>query len=135
MPAAAAVPFSSHELYHGRLDKKPGALAIRVRWYGPNDPSLVFFERKTHQESWTGKESVKERFEIEAKNVMPFMLGEYKLEDAVKDLHARGKGKDANEKFAKIFTECQKASDAKQLFPMVRTQYMRTAFQVLAGDS
>ncbi len=76
---------------------------------------------------------MKERFEIEAKNVMPFMLGEYKLEDAVKDLHARGKGKDANEKFTKIFTECQKAADSKQLFPMVRTQYMRTAFQVL-GD-
>ena len=66
------------ELYHGRLDKKPDALAIRVRWYGPNDPQVVYFERKTHHESWTGEESVKERFEIEAKNVMPYMLGEYK---------------------------------------------------------
>lgn len=24
---------SSCELYHGRLDKKPGALALRVRWW------------------------------------------------------------------------------------------------------
>jgi SPX domain protein involved in polyphosphate accumulation len=24
---------SSCELYHGRLDKKPGAIALRVRWW------------------------------------------------------------------------------------------------------
>ena len=40
----------SLELYHGRLDKKPGALALRLRWYGPQ-PKLVFMERKTHRES------------------------------------------------------------------------------------
>jgi len=121
---------SSLELYHGRLDKKPLAIAMRIRWYGPNDPAVVYFERKTHHESWTGEESVKERFEIEGKHVMPFLLGEFKLEDAVKNLHARGKGKDANDKFKKIFTECQQAVDSKQLLPLIRTQYMRTAFQI-----
>eukprot|EP00192_Tetraselmis_astigmatica_P008513 CAMPEP_0117660690 /NCGR_PEP_ID=MMETSP0804-20121206/7099_1 /TAXON_ID=1074897 /ORGANISM="Tetraselmis astigmatica, Strain CCMP880" /LENGTH=672 /DNA_ID=CAMNT_0005467429 /DNA_START=58 /DNA_END=2076 /DNA_ORIENTATION=- len=121
---------SSMELYHGRLDKKPNALAIRVRWYGPHEPNVVYFERKTHQESWTGEESVKERFEIDAKNVMPYMLGEYRLEDAIKDLHARGKGKDANDKFKKIFCEIQNTVESKQLFPTTRTQYMRTAFQI-----
>ena len=25
---------SSMELYHGRLDKRPGAIAVRIRWYG-----------------------------------------------------------------------------------------------------
>lgn len=40
----------SMELYHGRLDKTPGALALRLRWYGPT-PKLVFMERKTHRES------------------------------------------------------------------------------------
>jgi SPX domain protein involved in polyphosphate accumulation len=40
----------SMELYHGRLDKKPGALALRLRWYGPQ-PKIVFMERKTHRES------------------------------------------------------------------------------------
>lgn len=33
-------------------------------WYGPGDPDTVFFERKTHRESWKGEESVKERFAI-----------------------------------------------------------------------
>lgn len=50
------------ELYHGRLDKTPGAIALRLRWYGPGDPKLVFVERKTHKDKWTGESSVKERF-------------------------------------------------------------------------
>lgn len=61
---------------------------------------------------------------------MVLAVASLQLEDAVKDLHARGKGKDANDKFKKIFTECQQAVDSKQLLPMIRTQYMRTAFQV-----
>lgn len=50
------------ELYHGRLDKTPGAIALRLRWYGSEDPTIVFVERKTHNEKWTGEASVKERF-------------------------------------------------------------------------
>ena len=50
------------ELYQGRLDKTPGAIALRLRWYGANEPSIVFVERKTHRDSWTGEVSVKERF-------------------------------------------------------------------------
>jgi SPX domain protein involved in polyphosphate accumulation len=52
------------ELYHGRLDKTPGAIALRLRWYGVGDPKLVFVERKTHNEKWTGEVSVKERFMV-----------------------------------------------------------------------
>lgn len=29
---------SSLELYHARLDKRPGAMALRVRWAGPGEP-------------------------------------------------------------------------------------------------
>lgn len=52
------------ELYHGRLDKLPGAIALRLRWYGAGDPKLVFVERKTHRDKWTGERSVKERFVV-----------------------------------------------------------------------
>ena len=50
------------ELYHGRLDKSPGALALRLRWYGAAEPNIVFVERKTHRDKWIGEVSVKERF-------------------------------------------------------------------------
>lgn len=45
-----------------RLDKTPGAIALRMRWYGSGVPETVFVERKTHRESWAGEVSVKERF-------------------------------------------------------------------------
>jgi len=57
------------ELYHGRLDKTPGAIALRLRWYGPGDPKTVFVERKTHREKWMGETSVKERFVVRARNL------------------------------------------------------------------
>jgi SPX domain protein involved in polyphosphate accumulation len=50
------------ELYQGRLDKTAGAIALRFRWYGTNEPTLVFVERKTHRDHWTGEMSAKERF-------------------------------------------------------------------------
>jgi SPX domain protein involved in polyphosphate accumulation len=52
------------ELYHGRLDKAPGAMALRLRWYEVADPKFVFVERKTHNDKWTGEVSVKERFTV-----------------------------------------------------------------------
>ena len=55
---------SAMELYHGRLDKTAGAIALRMRWYGTGMPSKVFVERKTHRESWAGDLSVKQRISI-----------------------------------------------------------------------
>ena len=64
----------SMELYNGRLDKTPGAIALRHRWYGTGTPELVFVERKTHRESWAGEVSVKERFIIpESKVLLPII--------------------------------------------------------------
>lgn len=65
------------ELYHGRLDKSPGAIALRMRWYGTGKPELVFVERKTHRESWTGDVSVKERFIINENQVNNLLSGQF----------------------------------------------------------
>ena len=69
------------ELYHGRLDKRPDAIAIRLRWYGPGEPETVFVERKTHREGWKGEMSVKERFVLQAHQVIPFLENRYKVEE------------------------------------------------------
>ena len=34
------------------------------------------------------------------------------------------------DKFSRLFVEIQQQVDSKQLHPMIRTQYMRTAFQI-----
>ena len=44
--------------------------------------------------------------------------------------YAQGKSEGEIEKFKKFFIETQRVVDAKQLRPMIRTQYMRTAFQI-----
>eukprot|EP00775_Hariotina_reticulata_P007348 gene7348-7559_t len=118
------------ELYHGRLDKKPNAIALRIRWYGPGEPGKVFVERKTHRESWKGEESVKERFTLDESKVVPFLEMEYDLDAAVADLRAAGKSDKEIEKFTALFTEVRQQIDSKQLRPFIRTQYMRTAFQI-----
>lgn len=120
----------SLELYHGRLDKKPGALAIRVRWYGPNEPKLCFIERKTHRESWKGEKSVKERFTLPEDKVVPYIEGEYTVEKYCDDLRAKGKSDADIDKAAVLFMEIQRSIESKQLKPFIRTQYMRSAFQM-----
>ena len=46
-------------------------------------------ERKTHRESWKGEESVKERFTLKEAQVVPFLTGELKLEDAAEQLRKK----------------------------------------------
>lgn len=120
----------SLELYHGRLDKKPNAIALRIRWYGNGDPSRVFVERKTHRESWKGEESVKERFTLDENRVVPLLEMEYDEAAATEDLKKAGKSDKDVAKFLELFTEVRNQVDAKQLRPFIRTQYMRTAFQI-----
>jgi SPX domain protein involved in polyphosphate accumulation len=56
----------SLDVYASRLERQEGATLIRVRWYGDNggdskEDAELFVERKTHHESWTTDNSVKER--------------------------------------------------------------------------
>ena len=53
-----------------------------------------------------------------------------KFLQATKEMREKGKPDGEIEAFAQLFTECQKQVDSKQLRPMIRTQYMRTAFQI-----
>jgi uncharacterized membrane protein YidH (DUF202 family) len=87
-------------------------------------------ERKTHRESWKGEESVKDRIVLEEPQVVPFLEASLTLEQALADLDKKGKNENEKKKFAEFFSEVQRAVDSKQLRPMIRTQYMRTAFQI-----
>jgi len=121
---------SQLEMYHGRLEKRPQAIALRIRWYGLGDPELAFIERKTHKESWKGEISVKERFTLPPDMVIPFLKGQYTVEEASEVLRQQGKSEEEIAKFKELFQEVQKVVDVKQLQPLMRTQYMRVAFQI-----
>jgi SPX domain protein involved in polyphosphate accumulation len=53
-----------------------------------------------------------------------------RIAQAVAEMREKGKTDQEIEPFAQLFSECQKQVDAKQLRPLIRTQYMRTAFQI-----
>ncbi|RMZ52859.1 hypothetical protein APUTEX25_000978, partial [Auxenochlorella protothecoides] len=63
---------SSLELYHCRLDKRPNAMALRLRWQGGAGPTLVHVDRKTHKESWQGEESEAASIVLPEERVIPF---------------------------------------------------------------
>ncbi|EJW03825.1 hypothetical protein EDEG_01883 [Edhazardia aedis USNM 41457] len=115
---------SKFELYHGRLKKDQGAEAIRIRWYGKKVTKEVFVERKRHEEDWTGEESMKLRFKIPENLVTDFLNG--------KDIwHEVSKiNKDNREETRHLYNEVQKSIIEKNLRPVTRTFYKRTAFQL-----
>jgi len=119
------------ELYHGRLDKSPGAVALRLRWYGTGEPTLVFVERKTHRDSWTGDESVKERFNIKPEDVPLLLNGEYDVDAHVQRQRLGGKKSEAAIRGERILMdEVTQLIATKGLVPTVRSQCMRVAFQL-----
>ena len=123
------------ELYKGRLEKTEGAIAIRIRWYGSDEPQEVFIERKVHREDWTGEISVKARFPLKAKHIDEFLAGSYGPHDIVQKMNKRGAlTKDEQEEIRQLASEIQTTIREKGLRPRVRTFYNRTAFQ-LPGDA
>jgi SPX domain protein involved in polyphosphate accumulation/uncharacterized membrane protein YidH (DUF202 family) len=118
------------ELYHGRLEKSAGAIALRFRWYGTGLPTKVFIERKTHREAWAGDISVKERFVVDEDQVLPLLKGNYDVHHQTELMRKKGKKEDEIAEWLKLASEICNAIVSKQLMPVMRTQYMRTAFQI-----
>ncbi|KAJ1658530.1 hypothetical protein IWQ61_002252 [Dispira simplex] len=136
-PAIASVYFDNDdfELYRGRLEKTEGAQAIRLRWYGNTNNTEIFVERKTHREDWTGEKSVKERFSIKEKHVNDYLHGEFNMQKSIEKMRERGAKTDEDlDNLATLSSEIQQTIQEKQLHPVVRTFYNRTAFQ-LPGDA
>ncbi|KAG1861088.1 VTC domain-containing protein [Suillus tomentosus] len=101
------------ELYLGRLEKTEGAEAIRLRWYGDTGVKTIFVERKTHREDWTK---------------------EYTMDAELQALVEKGKKTQAEvDSMIQLASEVQYRILTKQLHPVMRTFYNRTAFQ-LPGD-
>eukprot|EP00276_Gloeochaete_wittrockiana_P002014 CAMPEP_0184671336 /NCGR_PEP_ID=MMETSP0308-20130426/85437_1 /TAXON_ID=38269 /ORGANISM="Gloeochaete witrockiana, Strain SAG 46.84" /LENGTH=985 /DNA_ID=CAMNT_0027118437 /DNA_START=121 /DNA_END=3075 /DNA_ORIENTATION=+ len=128
------------ELYHDRLRRDEGAIALRMRWYGDGRAKEIFVERKTHHESWVLETSVKSRFSIKEERVLAFCKGEYTLDKRVAKLRQEAaeqtdpirkkKLEAAVEELAELSSEVQHAIITRKLSPIIRTQYRRVAFQV-----
>lgn len=109
------------EQYLGRIHKNQGAEAFRIRWYGAKVTPIVFIERKRHEDNWTGYTSKKLRFQISESQVVNFLNGK-NVWDHVKMLNG--------EESFELYKEIQSAIVTKNLRPVVRTFYKRSAFQL-----
>lgn len=124
------------ELYDGRLKKHQGAIAFRIRWYGPeSNIKVVFIERKEHLEDWygDGEASSKLRFPLPEDQVMAYLTGEL-TPDGVAQLLAAMNFKGDVDEAVQLAKEIQDLVLEKKLRPAIRTHYMRTAFQ-RTGDA
>lgn len=113
------------KLYNERIRKNQGAEAIRMRWYGSDEPEIVFVERKRHEDSWTGETSKKLRFKINEKYVIDFING--------KDIWNHVE-KENGKEVLELYNSVQSSIINNKLRPVVRTFYKRSAFQ-LPNDS
>ncbi|ANQ08837.1 Uncharacterized protein PCOAH_00034580 [Plasmodium coatneyi] len=137
--------------YSNRILRYENAQLIRFRWYNDNDgdpEKTIFIERKIHHEEWTGETSTKERFELQQKYVFKFMTGQMDVRKffqrkqiamgkeptqvkATSVVNLKKKMK-KNEALAK---EIQTMITKNKLEPIIRTSYLRSAFQLSDDNS
>ena len=104
--------------YTDRIRKDEGARIVRLRTYNRNTNS-IFVERKVHHEKWSGEISSKDRFVIRNDQVMQLL---------------RGQKPEVSPKNVALRDEIQDMVTEKQIFPVVRVNYDRIAFQSHDSD-
>jgi len=132
------------DCYHDRIMQNEGAQLFRIRWYGgkvdkdsgcvavvpSSENRYLFFERKTHHESWVEEKSKKERFMIDRALLPAFMSGELDVKREFQNMLKLGIVKDGDFLYqVNLALECQSAVVKRKLTPKIRTTYHRTAFQ------
>ncbi|KAL6920273.1 hypothetical protein FSST1_004299 [Fusarium sambucinum] len=120
------------ELYGEKVDRQSEATSLRLRWYGQlaTRPE-IFVEEKTVDEKG-GSQDLK--FSIKDKYVKSFVDGEYKTEKAVQKLKRQSFAPEKIQEFEQTVGTIQKYLKEKDLSPVLRANYVRTAFQKPADD-
>ncbi|CAO3596405.1 unnamed protein product [Absidia cylindrospora] len=121
------------DLYTGRLQRDEGAEAIRFRWYGSMSSNSIFIERKTHHAWWLDGTSVKDRFRLDDVDVPSFVSGDLAAATYADKLKAKGTDPQVVKDNLFIANGIQTSVKEKNLDPVLRAFYNRTAFQ-LPGD-
>ncbi|CAE7194892.1 hypothetical protein HRS9139_08647 [Pyrenophora teres f. teres] len=121
-------------LYSDKVNGKPDAASLRLRWYGQlNEKPEIVFEKKVIKEGDAAEEV---RFPIKAKYVQSFLEDHYHMEKSIEKMEYRpNKDQKKLDNFKKAVTDIQGFIKEQKLQPMVRANYTRTAFQIPGDDS
>ncbi|OAP57767.1 hypothetical protein AYL99_08505 [Fonsecaea erecta] len=125
---------NSFDLYQGKVEKGAGGASLRVRWAGQLlDESEVVLEKKFVDEETTDSSDI--RIQLKPKYLIPFLKGEYKMEKQIKRLEELlGPEHEDIKAFRANVDEIQSFVKEKELEPVLRASYTRTAFQIPGDD-
>ncbi|KAF2711130.1 SPX-domain-containing protein [Pleomassaria siparia CBS 279.74] len=134
-PALTSIYFDNPKfsLYTDKVNHMPEAASLRLRWYGQlTDKPDITFEKKVIKD---GDASEEQRFVIKEKYIQPFIEGTYKMEKSIEKLENRVGG-DAEEvdSLMKAVDGIRSFIKDKNLQPVLRANYTRTAFQIPGDD-
>ncbi|KAJ6789048.1 hypothetical protein PWT90_08419 [Aphanocladium album] len=120
------------ELYNKKVDSSKGAESLRLRWYGQlSTKPDIFVEQKVADGSG---ESHEFKFTIKDKYISPFLAGEYSMEKTIAKMERQGQSAEAVAEYKKTVDNIQSFQQKQKLAPVMRANYMRTAFQKPADD-
>ncbi|KAM3550175.1 hypothetical protein MY1884_008383 [Beauveria asiatica] len=120
------------ELYNKKVDSSKGAESLRLRWYGQlSTKPDIFVEQKVADGTGESHES---KFTIKDKYVTPFLTGEYSMEKTVAKMERQGQSAETVAEYKKTVDNIQSFQQKYKLAPVLRANYLRTAFQKPADD-
>lgn len=128
-PAVTSLYFDSNnfELYSEKVDRQSEASSLRLRWYSQlSSRPDIYLEQKTVDANGNSHE---DKFPIKDKWVKPFLDGEYSMEKTVQKMERQSRPEDQIESFKKTAQTIQDFVQRKKLSPVLRANYVRTAFQ------
>ncbi|OLN95377.1 Vacuolar transporter chaperone 3 [Colletotrichum chlorophyti] len=133
-PAITSLYFDSpkFDLYGKKVERKSEASSLRVRWYGQlSAKPELFIEQKIVGENGSSEER---KFTIKDKYIKPFIDGTYKMEKTVQKMERQGQPAAEIENFKTTVQLLQGFVQENKLQPVLRANYVRTAFQKPADD-
>lgn len=122
------------ELYTNKVDRELDAAAssLRLRWSGQlSSKPDIFLEQKTVYQNGTSEER---KITIKEKYVKPYLDGEYKMEKTVQKMDRQGRKADDVEDFRNSAESIQQFIRENKLEPVMRANYVRSAFQNPGND-
>ncbi|KAK3371715.1 VTC domain-containing protein [Lasiosphaeria ovina] len=120
------------ELYSKKVERESDAPSLRIRWYGQlGDKPDIFLEQKIVHPNGSSEER---KFSVKEKYVKPFLDGEYKMEKSVQKMERQGRGAEDVDEFRSTADAIQEFVRDNKLAPVVRANYVRTAFQNPVDD-
>ena len=120
------------DLYSMKIEREMEASSLRLRWYGQlSDNPEIVLEQKTLHSNGSSEER---RFGIKEKYIKPFIDGDYKMEKSVQKMERKGQKAEDVEEFRSTADAIQDFIRENKFEPVVRANYVRTAFQNPGDD-